>query len=118
MSRMAVARLVRPIRRILCEFSENPRFSLFAILHSQEPTHEPYCCNLSGHLVFGRRAGGRVYGEDAVQLWRAVSPGVITSGGMIVWVAGQTATQDSDGERSDRVRLDRAREARIAFDDQ
>src|SRR5215469_6848866 len=31
------------------------------------------------------------------QLSRAFSPGVITSGGMIVWVAGQTATQDSQG---------------------
>src|SRR5581483_2637100 len=31
------------------------------------------------------------------QLSRAFSPGVITSGGMIVWVAGQTATQDSEG---------------------
>jgi hypothetical protein len=29
------------------------------------------------------------------QLSRAFSPGVITSGGTIVWVAGQTATQDS-----------------------
>jgi 2-iminobutanoate/2-iminopropanoate deaminase len=31
------------------------------------------------------------------QLSRAFSPGVITSGGMTVWVAGQTATQDSQG---------------------
>src|SRR5438552_13285064 len=31
------------------------------------------------------------------QLSRAFSPGVITSGGMIVWVAGQTATLDSQG---------------------
>ena len=31
------------------------------------------------------------------QLARAFSPGVITSGGTIVWVAGQTATQDSQG---------------------
>jgi len=31
------------------------------------------------------------------QLSRAFSPGVVTSGGMIVWVAGQTATQDSQG---------------------
>ena len=31
------------------------------------------------------------------QLSRAFSPGVITSSGMIVWVAGQTATQDSQG---------------------
>jgi 2-iminobutanoate/2-iminopropanoate deaminase len=31
------------------------------------------------------------------QLSRAFSPGVITSGGTIVWVAGQTATQDGQG---------------------
>jgi 2-iminobutanoate/2-iminopropanoate deaminase len=31
------------------------------------------------------------------QLSRAFSPGVVTSGGMIVWIAGQTATQDSQG---------------------
>ena len=31
------------------------------------------------------------------QLSRAFSPGVITEGGKIVWVAGQTATRDSDG---------------------
>ncbi len=32
------------------------------------------------------------------QLSRAFSPGVVTSGGMIVWVAGQTADQDSQGK--------------------
>src|SRR6516225_3785492 len=31
------------------------------------------------------------------QLSCAFSPGVVTSGGMTVWVAGQTATQDSQG---------------------
>ena len=31
------------------------------------------------------------------QLSRAFSPGVVTSGGTTVWVAGQTATQDSHG---------------------
>jgi 2-iminobutanoate/2-iminopropanoate deaminase len=30
-------------------------------------------------------------------LSHAFSPGVVTSGGMIVWIAGQTATQDSQG---------------------
>ena len=32
------------------------------------------------------------------QLSRAFSPGVITEGGRIVWVAGQTATRDNDGK--------------------
>jgi 2-iminobutanoate/2-iminopropanoate deaminase len=31
------------------------------------------------------------------QLSRAFSPGVVTSGGMMVWIAGQTATQDNQG---------------------
>src|SRR5215475_7094751 len=31
------------------------------------------------------------------QLSRAFSPGVVTSGGMTVWVAGQTATEDGEG---------------------
>jgi 2-iminobutanoate/2-iminopropanoate deaminase len=31
------------------------------------------------------------------QLSRAFSPGVITEGGRMVWVAGQTATRDSNG---------------------
>lgn len=32
------------------------------------------------------------------QLSRAFSPGVITEGGKVVWVAGQTATRDNDGK--------------------
>ena len=32
------------------------------------------------------------------QLSRAFSPGVVSSGGTTVWVAGQTATQDSEGQ--------------------
>lgn len=32
------------------------------------------------------------------QLSRAFSPGVITEGGKIVWVAGQTATRDNDNK--------------------
>jgi enamine deaminase RidA (YjgF/YER057c/UK114 family) len=35
--------------------------------------------------------------KTTFQLSRAFSPGVVTSGGMIVWVAGQTATLDSQG---------------------
>jgi 2-iminobutanoate/2-iminopropanoate deaminase len=31
------------------------------------------------------------------QLSRAFSPGVVTAGGLTVWVAGQTATEDSQG---------------------
>src|SRR5881392_935529 len=32
------------------------------------------------------------------QLSRAFSPGVVTEGGRIVWVAGQTATRDNEGK--------------------
>lgn len=49
-------------------------------------------------ILFSGAAQAAEYMEKTpFQLWRAVSPGVIASGGMIVWVAGQTATQDSQG---------------------
>jgi 2-iminobutanoate/2-iminopropanoate deaminase len=32
------------------------------------------------------------------QLSRAFSPGVITEGGKVVWIAGQTATRDNEGK--------------------
>ena len=35
---------------------------------------------------------------DAYQKMRAFSPAVITSGGRIIWLAGQTATQDLNGK--------------------
>src|SRR2546429_157788 len=43
-------------------------------------------------------AGAAEYMEKTpFQLSRAFSPGVVTEGGRIVWVAGQTATRDSQG---------------------
>lgn len=43
-------------------------------------------------------AGAAEYMEKTpFQLSRAFSPGVITEGGKIVWVAGQTATRDNAG---------------------
>ena len=43
-------------------------------------------------------ASGAEYMEKTpFQLSRAFSPGVITEGGRIVWVAGQTATRDNQG---------------------
>src|SRR5262245_21213273 len=49
-------------------------------------------------MVFSTAAQSAEYMEKTpFQLSRAFSPGVITSGGTIVWVAGQTATQDSQG---------------------
>ena len=49
-------------------------------------------------IVVSTAAGAAEYMEKtAFQLSRAFSPGVVTSGGTTVWVAGQTATQDSQG---------------------
>jgi enamine deaminase RidA (YjgF/YER057c/UK114 family) len=48
-------------------------------------------------ILFSAAQAAEYMEKTPFQLWRAVSPGVITSGGMIVWVAGQTATQDSQG---------------------
>ena len=49
-------------------------------------------------VLLATAAGAAEYMEKTpFQLSRAFSPGVITSGGTIVWVAGQTATQDSQG---------------------
>src|SRR5919197_4877338 len=42
-------------------------------------------------------AGAAEYLEKSpFQMSRAFSPGVVTDGGKIVWVAGQTATRDKD----------------------
>jgi len=49
-------------------------------------------------LLLSTAAQAAEYMEKTLfQLSRAFSPGVITSGGSIVWVAGQTATQDNQG---------------------
>src|SRR6266571_2497318 len=43
-------------------------------------------------------AGAAEYMEKTpFQLSRAFSPGVVSEGGKIVWVAGQTATRDNQG---------------------
>jgi 2-iminobutanoate/2-iminopropanoate deaminase len=43
-------------------------------------------------------ASGAEYMEKTpFQLSRAFSPGVITEGGKVVWLAGQTATRDAEG---------------------
>jgi 2-iminobutanoate/2-iminopropanoate deaminase len=49
-------------------------------------------------LLLSTAAQAAEYTEKTpFQLSRAFSPGAVTSGGTIVWVAGQTATQDSQG---------------------
>jgi 2-iminobutanoate/2-iminopropanoate deaminase len=48
-------------------------------------------------LLPGAAQAAEYMEKTPFQLSRAFSPGVVTSGGMIVWVAGQTATQDSQG---------------------
>jgi 2-iminobutanoate/2-iminopropanoate deaminase len=48
-------------------------------------------------LLAGAAQAAEYMEKTPFQLSRAFSPGVVTSGGMIVWVAGQTATQDIQG---------------------
>jgi enamine deaminase RidA (YjgF/YER057c/UK114 family) len=49
-------------------------------------------------ILFSGAAQAAEYMEKTpFQLSRAFSPGVITSGGTTVWIAGQTATQDNQG---------------------
>src|SRR5215467_4463150 len=48
-------------------------------------------------LLSGATHGAEYMEKTPFQLSRAFSPGVVTSGGMTVWVAGQTATQDNQG---------------------
>ena len=48
-------------------------------------------------LFSGATQAAEYMEKTPFQLSRAFSPGVITSGGMIAWVAGQSATQDSQG---------------------
>src|SRR5262249_37797755 len=55
------------------------------------------CCAVL--LALAPAAGAAEYMEKTdFQKQRAFSPGVITEGGRIVWVAGQTATRDNDGK--------------------
>ena len=53
---------------------------------------------LSLALVSLPAAAAEYMEKTPFQLSRAFSPGVITEGGKIVWVAGQTATRDNDGK--------------------
>jgi 2-iminobutanoate/2-iminopropanoate deaminase len=48
-------------------------------------------------MVTASAQAGEYMEKTPFQLSRAFSPGVITSGGITVWVAGQTATQDNQG---------------------
>ncbi len=48
-------------------------------------------------MVSAIAQAGEYMEKTPFQLSRAFSPGVITSGGNTVWVAGQTATQDGQG---------------------
>jgi enamine deaminase RidA (YjgF/YER057c/UK114 family) len=60
-------------------------------------SHESCCDVFALRVAINDCTSRRIHGQDTFQLSRAFSPGVITSGGAIVWVAGQTATQDSQG---------------------
>jgi 2-iminobutanoate/2-iminopropanoate deaminase len=65
------------------------------------PTLAPTCafalaCTLVAALVSPLRAAEYMEKNER-QMARAFSPGVITEGGRIVWLAGQTAMQDDHG---------------------
>ena len=72
-----------------------PRFTI--LFACWEPTHEPYRRNVLAVLLSNVAHAAEYMEKTPFQLSRAFSPGVVTSGGMIVWIAGQTATQDSQG---------------------
>jgi 2-iminobutanoate/2-iminopropanoate deaminase len=56
-------------------------------------------CALASLAALAGPASAAEYMEKTdFQKSRAFSPGVITEGGRIVWVAGQTATRDNDGK--------------------
>jgi 2-iminobutanoate/2-iminopropanoate deaminase len=48
-------------------------------------------------LLSGAAHAAEYMEKTPFQLSRAFSPGVVTSGGAMVWIAGQTATQDNQG---------------------
>src|SRR4051812_20556011 len=52
----------------------------------------------SAILLVSAAQAAEYMAKTPFQLSRAFSPGVITQGGKTVWVAGQTATQDSAGK--------------------
>ena len=59
----------------------------------------PTIVAVAAMAFFAGAAGAAEYMDKTdFQKSRAFSPGVITEGGRIVWVAGQTATRDNDGK--------------------
>ena len=64
----------------------------------KRPTHA-ILTFLAFSFLYATGAKAAEYMEKTpFQLSRAFSPGVVTEGGKIVWVAGQTATRDNDGK--------------------
>jgi enamine deaminase RidA (YjgF/YER057c/UK114 family) len=57
----------------------------------------PFCIALATLGLLTSAHAAEYMEKTPFQLSRAFSPGVITQGGKIVWVAGQTATQDNAG---------------------
>ena len=49
------------------------------------------------HVALGSSTSCRIHREDTIQFVAGVLPGIFTSGGAIVWVVDQIATQDSQG---------------------
>jgi 2-iminobutanoate/2-iminopropanoate deaminase len=66
-------------------------------LYSKEPQMNRAAALLLAMLLPATAGAAEYMEKTPFQLSRAFSPGVITSGGITVWVAGQTATRDSQG---------------------
>jgi 2-iminobutanoate/2-iminopropanoate deaminase len=70
-----------------------------AFVHHAKGGFQMLCRAAIALALLSTAAQGAEYMEKTpFQLSRAFSPGVLTSGGTIVWVAGQTADQDSAGK--------------------
>jgi enamine deaminase RidA (YjgF/YER057c/UK114 family) len=81
---------------VILDFKNTRRSPLY--LHSRKEPHMRRAAAVLLTMLLATAAHAAEYMEKTpFQLSRAFSPGVITSGGTIVWVAGQTATQDSQG---------------------
>lgn len=63
----------------------------------REPPMSRILAILLAMLLSGAVHAAEYMEKTPFQLSRAFSPGVVTSGGTMVWIAGQTATQDNQG---------------------
>src|ERR1700735_258207 len=70
---------------------------MLPLVFRQERRRNRIVIALFATLLATAAQGAEYMQKTPFQLSRAFSPGVVTSGGITVWVAGQTATEDSQG---------------------